>query len=54
MFLTMKARRKLEAVLDALNELKRLFFNDKILCEVYEEVGKMTRGILDSMVERKN
>jgi hypothetical protein len=50
----LKAKRKLEAVLDAFSELKRLFVNDKILCEVYDEVGNMAKGILDSMIERKN
>jgi hypothetical protein len=52
--LTLKAKKKLESVLDAFKELKRLFVNDKVLCEVYEEMGKMARGLLNAMVERKH
>lgn len=50
----MKAKRKLDAILEAFKELKRLFVNDKVLCEVYDEIGKMARGLLDTTIERKH
>ena len=53
-FLTFKAKKKLESILDTFKELKRLFLNDKVLCEVYEEMGKMAKGLLDSLIERKH
>ncbi len=50
----MKPKRKLDSIMDAFKELKRLFVNDKVLCEVYDEIGKMAKGLLDTMVERKH
>jgi hypothetical protein len=46
--------KKLDSILDAFKELKRLFVNDKVLCDVYDEIGKMAKGLLDTMVERKH
>ena len=53
-YTTLKPRKKLDSILDAFKELKRLFVNDKVLCDVYDEIGKMAKGLLDTMVERKH
>jgi hypothetical protein len=48
-----RAKSKLDCINEALRDLKRLFVNDKVLCEVYDELGKMAKGLVSSTAERK-
>lgn len=52
-FLTMKSKKKEEIIVDAFDNLKKLFSADKLLLEIFDMMSVMTKGFVDRLVHRK-